>query len=476
MASSFRDPDGCLVTVANRVLRLVNKSGESNLNSFLSSKAAAAAFAAGDLVPTYRLNLESVPDTRGLEMLDANCEALDIAAVLEHERIPFQSFPYEWAPEMLHAAGSLTLDLAESCLPEGFGLKDATPYNILFRSAKPVFIDLLSFEKRTRTDPVWLPYAQFVRTFILPLLANEHLGLRLDQIFLTRRDGLEPEEVYRLCGVAKKLRPPFLTLATIPTWLAPKSDSSGNSVYKSRHMASAEQATYVLQRLFRSLRRQLGKAEPRAQKASPWTSYMDSVEISSPDYLREKEAFLIEAMTEFKPRRLLDVGCNTGYFSRIAARSGAKVVAIDQDASVVGEVWRQAEAQQLDILPLVVDLTRPSPAVGWRNAEHQSFLQRAKESFEAVLMVAVVHHMLVTERIPLAEILSLAARLTTDLLVIEFVPPTDPMFRRLTRGRDQLFAGLNNHGFRQACLRRFNIIRSRELGETQRWIYLLRKK
>jgi len=354
-------------------------------------------------------------------------------------------------------------------------LKDATPYNILFRSAKPVFVDLLSFEKRAPNDPVWLPYAQFVRTFILPLLAHQHLGLGLDQIFLTRRDGLEPEEVYRLCGLAKRLRPPFLTLATIPTWLAPTSNSKAGSVYKSRRLANAEQATFVLQRLFRSLRRKLEKAEG-AQKVSRWTNYLDSVESSSPDYLREKEAFLIEVLTEFKPRRLLDVGCNTGYFSTIAARSGAKVVAIDQDASVVGQVWQQASTQQLDILPLVVDLTRPSPAVGWRNAEHQSFLERARNSFEAVLMVAVVHHMLVTERIPLPEILALAALLTTDLLIIEFVPPKDPMFQRLTRGRDHLFAGLNNHEFRQACLKQFSIIRSRELGETHRWIYLLRKK
>ena len=78
---------------------------------------------------------------------------------------------------------------------DGIGLKDATPYNILFRGPDPVFIDVLSFERRNPGDPTWLPYAQFVRTFLLPLLANKYFGLGLDQILTTRRDGLEPEEV-----------------------------------------------------------------------------------------------------------------------------------------------------------------------------------------------------------------------------------------------------------------------------------------
>ena len=125
----------------------------------------------------------------------------------------------------------------------------------------------------------------------------------------------------------------------------------------------------------------------------------------------------------------------TGHFSVITARAGTSVVAIDQDPLVIGELWREAAEQELDILALVVDLTRPSPAVGWCNNESQSFLDRARTSFDAVLMLALVHHLMVSERIPLTQILSLAAELTTDLLIVEFVSPGDPMFRRLLRGR-----------------------------------------
>ena len=478
MASSFRDPDGFVMVAGGRVLRFLNRSGDRNLQEFFATKFARQAVAAGQLVGSSPVDLNSVSSLlkfpSGLQRSFGASN--EIHAVLEHELISFQSFPYEWAPEMLHAAGVLTLDLAEGALPEGFSLKDATPYNILFRSTKPIFVDVSSFEKRDGTDPIWLPYAQFVRTFILPLLATEVLGLRLDQIFLTRRDGLEPEDVYRLCGFARRLRPPFLTLASIPTWLAGKSDPKSEAVYRQRRQVSEEQSTFTLERLFKRLRRQLEQAKPRGRGASSWSEYMASVETFPPNYLSEKEGFLQEVLAEFKPEKLLDVGCNTGHFSVIAANKGSSVVAIDQDPLVIAALWRQAAEQHLNIQTLVVDFARPSPAVGWCNAENPSFLDRARGSFDAVLMLALVHHLLVTERVPLNQVFSLAAAMTTDLLIVEFVGPTDPMFRRLLRGRGQLFEGFSREVFEDAYQEQFSLIRSKRLGQTDRWIYLLRKK
>ncbi|HXD30776.1 MAG TPA: methyltransferase domain-containing protein [Pyrinomonadaceae bacterium] len=470
MASSFRDPDGCLVTFDNRVLRFVHQSGAANLSAFLASETARKAIDSRTLVSTTLLDQHTAAVTIKRQP-DSEAE---IVSIVEHDRISFPSFPYEWTPAMLAAAGDLTLDLAESCLDEGLGLKDATPYNILFRDSKPVFVDLLSFEQRNPTDPVWLPYAQFVRTFLLPLLAIKHMGLRMDQIFLTRRDGLEPEEVYRLFSLGKRLRSPLLSLVTLPTWLSFGSKSTNNSVYQ-RRVVSSEQARFVLSSLFRRLRQQLHKATPGDKKTSHWSGYMKTIEDSFPGYVKEKESFVREALEEFKPRRLLDVGCNDGYFSRLAAQYGAQVVAIDQDPEVVDTLWQQSRIEDLKILPLVIDLTRPTPGVGWRNAEHESFLDRARGSFDAVLMIAVIHHLLVTERIPLGQIFEMASELTSDLLIAEFVPTNDPMFQRLSRGRDHLFHSLTADSFRQACERRFRIIRAQQLGETQRWIYLLRK-
>jgi SAM-dependent methyltransferase len=471
MASSFRDPDGCLVSFDNRIVRFVRQSGEANLRAFLISNTARQAFASGSLVPTTLLDQQSIP----IEIAPSNRDTEEkIATALEHERIPFPSFPYEWVPDMLYEAGRLTLDLAQSCLDEGLGLKDATPYNVLFRASTPVFVDLLSFEERDPADPVWLPYAQFVRTFLLPLLATEHLGLRLDQIFLPQRDGLDPEMVYRRASLGQKFSPQFLGLVTLPAWLSFKSERRNGSVYK-RRVVPAEQAKFILSSLFHRLRHQLEKARPRRTKVSRWSGYTQDMESTFPGYLKAKESFVRTALEEFKPKRVLDVGCNDGYFSRLAAQSKAEVVAIDQDTEVVSALWRQSQAENLKVLPLVVDLTRPSPGVGWRNAENESFLDRVRGSFDGVLMIAVIHHLLVTERIPLDEILKLASEMTNDLLIAEFVPTDDPMFQRLSRGRDHLFQSLTVDSFRKACEKRFRIIRSQRLGDTARRIYLLRK-
>jgi SAM-dependent methyltransferase len=475
MTISFRDPDGRLLVIRDRVLRLVTKAGAANLNAFLASAVAKKFVATGHLAHT------GLPDADGVKLLSEYLQRESgrgeiPGEVFEHERVAFPSFPYEWAPEMLYRAARLTLDLAENSLAEGFGLKDATPYNVLFRGPEPVFVDLLSFEPRDPRDPVWKPYAQFVRVFLLPLLTNKYFGLELNQLFIASRDGLDPEEVYSLCGIRQKLRSPFLTLVSIPTWLASKPAEDQSKIYRERRVGSAGQARYVLERLFRRLRRQLKKAEPRTGRGSEWTDYVSFSQCRAPDYLAEKQAFVENALRRFKPRNVLDVGCNTGYFSRIAARGGAGVVAIDQDPATIGALWREASADGLNILPLVVDLTRPSPSVGWRNRENPSFLARARESFDMVLMLAVIHHMHVSERIPLDEILSLAEDLTTDLLIVEFVAPEDPMFQRLARGRDHLFKDLTNEVFRNACLKRFEIILCRRLAGANRWIYLLKRK
>lgn len=178
----------------------------------------------------------------------------------------------------------------------------------------------------------------------------------------------------------------------------------------------------------------------------------------------------------FRPKRVIDVGANTGHFSFLAAQAGASVVSIDYDPVCVGAIWQQAAQKGLDILPLVVDLSRPTPAVGWRNRECPSFLERARGAFDGALMLAVIHHLLVSERIPLSEILRLAADLVTRFAVIEFVGPEDSMFRRLTRGRDALHADLDKEVFERACAPYFEIVRLLHTPDTHRWLYLLRKR
>ncbi len=472
---SFRDPAGGCCSFKGRVLRRVAADAVPEFEKFLQTNSARQFLERKQFVSSRRLDENETAVLREAPELESFIATPATGALYEHERIGFPSYPHEWPPEMLWDAGRLTLELARAARADGFGLKDATPHNILFRGSEPVFIDALSFEHRNPGDPIWLPEAQFVRTFLLPLLANRRWGLSLADIFTTHRDGLEPEDVYRWCGPLEKFKPRTLSLVSIPTWLSRRTNPNDRKIYQPHLLANTEKAQFILESLFQRLERTLRSFEPAVRKASTWSNYMATHSYDDPAFAA-KEKFVTEALREFKPARVLDAGANTGHFSALAAQAGAAVVAIDQDAACVGTLWRRAREQKLNILPLVMNLARPSPALGWCNRECPSFLDRATGSFDGLLMLALVHHLLVTERIPLAEIFRLAARATSLLLVAEFIAPQDAMFRRLTRGRESLHATLDAKMFEQACTPYFEIVRSLALPGTQRRMYCLKRR
>jgi SAM-dependent methyltransferase len=468
-SASFRDPDGTVFFSDGRVFRATTGVAAATLGAVLETAAGQQLVASGRLVTTTVVPPETARQVAPEGYVEAQSE------LLEHERIPFPSYPYEWSAEMLHAAAALTIDIARELLPCGFGLKDATPYNVLFRGPRPVFVDVLSFESRDPRDPIWIANAQFARTFLLPLAANKYIGAALDQIFVVHRDGLEPEEVYRWLPVTRRLRPPFLSLATLPAMLARRRGPNNARLYQPHTVRDPEKARFILQSSLRTLSRMLDRLEPRAAKSSKWSGYAETNHYPAAA-AEGKTAFVERALREFRPRRVLDVGANTGRFSELAAAHGASVVAIDSDPVVVGELWRSARAKGSDILPLVVDITRPSPPTGWRNRECASFLDRCRGSFDCVMMLAILHHVLITERIPLAEAIDLAAELTTDLVIVEWVGQRDPMFQALLRGRHALYEQINEANFQAALVRRFELVWREPLEKTERTLYVLRKR
>ncbi|PYS74972.1 MAG: SAM-dependent methyltransferase [Acidobacteria bacterium] len=376
---------------------------------------------------------------------------------------------------MLYAAAELTLDLMERLLEETYGLKDATPYNVLFNGPKPIFVDFLSIEERDPLDPTWLPYDQFVRTFIRPLLVNKYFGLGLDQTFRIYRDGLQPEHVFRMLSLRQKLLPQFLTSVSLPVILSRVKSARSEDLYRPRKARSVAEARFILQRQLRGLRRKLRAAVPDPGRDSAWVDY-ESSDDREKSYLPFKSEFIEKTLASARPKTVLDVGCNRGHFSLLAAKAGCSVVAIDQDAVVVGALWREAYRSNLDILPMVIDLTRPTGGLGWRNTETRSFLDRALGAFDCVFMLAVIHHMLVTERIPLVEILKLAWELTRDRLIIEWVDPEDQMFRRLTRGNQMLYRSLTTEVFEDTSAKYFSIERKESFEDGHRTLYEMRRR
>lgn len=467
MSTSFRDPSGRVLVTPNQVVRLVRADGLEDLQALMASERIQPFIERGSLVSSTAIGRD---DLSG----DARAVFADEAGTLfSHPRVPLPSYPYEWSPAMLHAAGELTLDLAFAGLDDGLRLKDGTPFNVLFDGPSPVFVDVLSFEQRPPSDPVWWAQGQFARTFLLPLLANRVFGTGLDEIFLSHADGLTPDELYRMASFLRRLTPPFLGLASLPKWMSRWARST--SLFDPIQSTSPEKAAFTLRWVLKSQRRQLDRLRPKNAATSHWSSYMTDLHYDQ-DGFAAKEAFTRGALDAARPDAVLDVGCNTGHFSILAAKSGASVVAIDLDPQVVDTLWHHARQESLAILPLVQNLVHPSPATGWRNRERPSFLDRAQGRFDLVLMLAVVHHMLVTERIPIEEIVEIAAHLTKRSLVVEYVAPTDPHFALLSRGRHHLFSGFSKDVFEDAFNRRFSIAQQEKVPGKNRYLYRMERR
>lgn len=232
-------------------------------------------------------------------------------------------------------------------------------------------------------------------------------------------------------------------------------------------------AAFILRSLFKHLRKHLEHLHPGAPRFSRWLGYASNTPYAAGQF-QQKKSFIETVLREIRPKQVLDIGCNTGFFAELAAVSGAAVVAVDSDPAVVDSLWAKAREAKLDLLPLVINMARPSPSVGWNNQECPSFLERARGRFDAVFLLALVHHLMIQEAISLEEILKMAVPLS-PYLVIEYIGHRDESFQSILRGRDE-----NEYPtrecFESTCEAYFKVQRRASIEGSDRCLYLLKRK
>jgi SAM-dependent methyltransferase len=437
---TFRDPAGRLVLTERYALRQIRPEAAEATRAFLATPLRAALEKSGDLIPSQIAG----PGSHA-------CVAPD-ELWLEHPRVDPITYPWEWTAAQWRAAADLTLRIAGQAIRAGWTLKDATPLNILFRGAGPVLVDALSFERRDPRSTVWLAYGQFVRTFLLPLAALKHLSWPLNATIFVR-DGYEPAEIYKALGPMARLSPSLFDVVTLATLLERRGSEKAGTQQSQQKTPSAtrdpELAAHILVKRIARLSRQIARTAPPSHRTQ-WSEYAQTSTHYSPEAAAAKQQWVKNLLARCGPARVLDVGANTGTYSLMAAEAGASVVALDADAAAIELLWESAARQKLPITTLVANIARPTPAAGWRNREQLSLLDRLTGKFDLVLMLAVIHHFILREQLPLAHIAELCASLTNRWLVLEWVPPSDPMFQEWLRGRDDLYGHLSEDDLAQA--------------------------
>jgi len=452
---TFRDPAGQLILMEEFALRRVRPAAAAEAKSFLDSALRSQLEANGDLVAS-----ESVAG----EIMEPGASGVHAASSeggfwLRHPRIDPISYPCEWTPAQWRAAAELTLGIAGKAIDAGWTLKDATPLNVVFQGARPVFVDVLSFEPRNRHSSVWLAYGQFVRTFLLPLVAAKYLNWPL-QATIFWRDGYEPTTLARALPLRHRLNPKLLDVVTLAAMLEGKGKGSAKPA---EAKTDPELAKHILHKRLARLTKQIRHAAG-GESASEWSKYNQSATHYQPVDVEAKQAFVRGVLERLRPASVLDIGANTGTYSLMAAEAGAKVVALDNDTAALDELFRAAAIQKRPITAMVANIARPTPAAGWRNREQLSLLDRLNGRFDLVLMLAVIHHLILREQAPLAHIAGLAAELTRRWLLVEWVPPSDPMYQEWLRGRDELYGHLCEADLVQALEPFFKQIDRMKLG------------
>ena len=285
--------------------------------------------------------------------------------------VPFISYPYEWCFSQLKEAALLTIDIQTTALDSGLSLRDASAYNVQFIGSQPIFIDTLSFEKYRENTP-WSAYLQFCQHFLAPLALMSHIDVRLNHLLSIYIDGIPLDLVSKLLPMHSKLN---INLG-VHIGLHAKSQKKYANFNDKQKITKRKFSYQAFVGLLDSLRSSVENLKLKPAKTE-WHDYYESNNNYGQDGLDQKERLVTEFLAAVSPQSVWDLGANTGRFSRLAIKNKTYTVAWDKDHDCVETNYRIAkDNQEKNLLPLLLDLTNPSPGIGWANKERAPFAQR----------------------------------------------------------------------------------------------------
>jgi SAM-dependent methyltransferase len=453
---SFRDPESRVFYAGDDVYRALSADGLSDFEALEQT---------GLLEDERVVRTERAADTAALRGLLVH----EPAGVLKHERIPFVSYPYEWTFSMLKDAALLQLDLLLAALDHELVLKDSTPYNVQFKGAKPVFVDVGSFERIREGEP-WVGYRQFCMLYLYPLVLQAVKGVPFQPWLRGSIDGITPTQMRGLLSFRDRFRKGLFANVFLHARL------------EARYADRPEQTKQEVKRLFKKELfvanvRKMRKLVQRLSWDPPqgvWTAYGERNTYTDDDAGR-KDAFVREVATSRRWNLVWDIGCNNGRHSRIAAEGARTVVALDADQGPVELLYRDLRAEENErILPLTMNLADPSPGLGWRGLERRPMPERGRP--DLVLALALVHHVAISANVPVTEIVDWLASLG-GALVIEFPTREDPMVKKLLAPkREGLHPDYELAFFERTLGEAFEVERTERLESGTRVLYYARPK
>lgn len=455
MPSSFRDPSGWVYSQNQAILRQVNLLYKEDYDLLMDSELYATLIKKDLLIPHTEVKMSPLHPAVSYK-------------VIKPEKIKFISYPYEWSFSQLKDAALLTLAVQKEALQSGMILKDASAFNIQFRDGSPIFIDTLSFTRYVNGTP-WIAYRQFCQHFLVPLALMSYIDARLNKLSSQYIDGIPLDLGSRLLPASTWMNFGLLTHIHLH---AKSQKQVHTNMEDTKRISTANISRNAMEALLESLQATIRNIKWDINKEN-WAEYYQDTNYSKTAF-KEKERIVLEMLNQVKPKSVLDLGANTGFFSFLAANdAGCSVLSTDFDPGAVEMNYLQCKRNMTkNVLPLIIDLTNPSAAVGWNNLERDSFISRCQ--VDMVMALALVHHLTIANNVPLEYISQLLSKLGRYLL-IEFVPKEDSRVAILLSSRDDIFENYDLKGFKKAFEANFRLLLENKIPESERTILLFER-
>jgi len=457
LPSSFRDPSGFVFRHEGEVYRQINQIYAEDYRHLMDSGLYERLERAHLLIPHQETEIHPISEAGVI--------------VIRPDQVPFISYPYEWPFSLLKEAALVTLKVQKIALQMGMSLKDASAYNIQMYTGRPTLIDTLSFERYQEGQP-WSAYRQFCQHFLAPLALMSRRDVRLGMLSRVYLDGIPLDLASRLLPARTRLNIKLLTHIHLHARFQnryagkPEAAKQGKDLSKKMSQTALTGLVENLRAIVHQLDWEPGSTE--------WDDYYDNTNYSSAAFQHKREIIAAWLERRIRPGMVWDLGANNGTFSRIASQQGAFTVAFDVDASAVERNYRTVrQAGEANLLPLLLDLTNPSPSIGWRNRERENIFERGPA--DAVLALALIHHLAISNNVPLAR-LAQFFRDTGRWLIIEFVPKSDSQVQRLLQSRKDIFPHYTEPDFEAAFGQYFILREKAPIQDSARTLYLLENR
>ena len=451
---SYRDPAGKIFYYKGRVLRGLNSKGVERFKHIKENNILDESIKQNFLIPTKEVT--DLPKINELSEFDL---------ILEHKKIDYITYPYEWCFDQLKDAALHHLNFQLFLLEKNCVLIDASAYNIQFINSKPIFIDTLSLSEY-KEGSYWTGHKQFCENFLNPLILSSKKSIDFNNWFKGNLEGITTSDLNNILSLKDKLNfSLFFHVFLMDRYekkalLKPKEISQQVEGKKALSKKSYKGMLLQLKKFILGL--------SKGKTLSKWSNYSENNSYNSEEEVK-KIRIIEDFIKKNKFNYLADLGCNDGLYSFKSLKCGAKkVFGFDSDLNVLNKAYLNSKKSNLNFQPVYMDFTNPSSNLGWDEKERQGLNFRMR--FNGMIALALYHHIVIGNNIPMEEAVGWLIRFAPKG-IIEFVPKEDDMIKEMTKLKGDIFENYNEERFKFILEQKAKIVGTNKVSSSGRVLY-----